>query len=99
MGKRLFNFMEQLYCRYEDDEVGALGAQMTYYLILAFFPFLIFLMTLVSYTSVTTKDILDNIRPVLANNTYMVIADFVNEILKAGNSKLLSFGMIGTIWA
>jgi membrane protein len=99
MGKRLFHFIEQLYCRYQDDEVVALGAQMTYYLILAFFPFLIFLMTIVSYTSVTSNDILANISPVMANNTYTVIANFVNEILKAGNSTLLSFGMIGTIWA
>ncbi|WP_239551250.1 hypothetical protein [Paenibacillus elgii] len=32
-------FLQQLYCRFQDDEVPALGAQLTYYLILAFFRF------------------------------------------------------------
>jgi membrane protein len=99
MGKKIFRFAEQLYCRYEDDEVGAIGAQMTYYLILAFFPFLIFLMTIVSYTSVTSTNILENISPVLAHETYVVIETFVNEILMSRNTTLLSFGMIGTLWA
>jgi membrane protein len=99
MGKKIFRFLEQLYCRYQDDEIGALGAQMTYYLILAFFPFLIFLMTIVSYTSVTSTNILEYISPVVAHDTYTVIETFVNEILKTGNSTLLSIGMIGTLWA
>jgi membrane protein len=99
MGKKIFRFVEQLYCRFQDDEVGALGAQMTYYLILAFFPFLIFIMTIASYTSITTENILANISPILANNTYTLIEDFFNEILKTRNTTLLSFGMIGTLWA
>jgi membrane protein len=99
MKKRIFLFIEQLYCRYQDDEVAALGAQMTYYLILAFFPFLILLMTIASYTSVTTTNILANISPILANNTYTLIKDFFNEILNTRNVTLLSFGMIGTLWA
>jgi membrane protein len=99
MKKRIFAFAEQMYCRYQDDEVGALGAQMTYYLILAFFPFLIFLMTIVSYTSVTTSDILANFSTIVARDTYTVIEDFINEILITKSTTLLSFGMIGTLWA
>jgi membrane protein len=99
MWKKIFRFVEQMYCRYQDDEVAALGAQMTYYLILAFFPFLIFLMTIVSLTSVTTTNILESISPVVAHETYAVIENFINEVLKKGNKTLLSFGMIGTLWA
>jgi membrane protein len=91
--------MDQLYCRYQDDEVGALGAQMTYYLILAFFPFLIFLMTIMSYTRVTTSAILSNFSTIVAKDTYTVIESFINNVLESKNSTLLSFGMLGTIWA
>lgn len=93
------NFIKQLYVRFQEDEVSALGAQMTYYLILAFFPFLIFLLTIISYTSVTSEIILNNLRPILANNSFEMVEDFVNETLRAGNKTLLSFGMIGTLWA
>lgn len=99
MRKRAFLFMEQMYCRYQDDEVGALGAQMTYYLILAFFPFLIFLMTIVSYTSVTASDILSNFSNIVARDTFTVIQSFIEGVLESKNTTLLSFGMVGTLWA
>ena len=96
---KLYRFTEQLYCRFQDDEVSALGAQLTYYLILAFFPFLIFIITLISYTNVTSDDILSYLNPVLAVNSYKVIQEFIQGILASENKTLLSFGMLGTIWA
>ena len=37
--KRWFLFLKELLCRYEDDGVSEIGAQLTYYLILSVFPF------------------------------------------------------------
>jgi membrane protein len=99
MNKTWFLFTEQLYCRFQDDDVSALSAQMTFYLILAFFPFLIFLLTIVSFTPVTSEHILGDIQHFLADDTYEIIETFVNDTLETGNTTLLSFGMIGTIWA
>lgn len=100
MNKSWFLFTEQLYCRFQDDDVSALGAQMTFYLILAFFPFLIFLLTIVSFTPVTSEQILGNIQHFLADDSYEMIENFVNDTLVTGSSTtLLSFGMFGTIWA
>ena len=39
----LFKYIRQLIFRYKDDDLPSLSAQITYYLILAFFPFLLFL--------------------------------------------------------
>ena len=47
---KLVILLYDLFCRFREDEVPALGAQLTYYLILSFFPLLIFLLTLLSYT-------------------------------------------------
>lgn len=96
---KFFPLMKQLFRRFSNDEVSALGAQMTYYLILAFFPFLIFIMTVISYTSVTSGDILSSLKPILAHDTYQLIEDFINGFLAADNITFLSIGMIGTIWA
>ena len=96
---KFYLFTEQLYCRFQDDEVSALGAQLTYYLILAFFPFLIFIITLISYTNVTSDDILSYLNPILAINSYKVIQEFIQGILASENKTFLSFGMLGTIWA
>lgn len=99
MNKKWLLFTEQLYCRFQDDDVGALSAQMTFYLILSFFPFLIFLLTIISYTPVTSEHILGDISHFLAADSYEMIEQFINDTLDTGNTTLLSFGMIGTIWA
>lgn len=91
--------LKQLYIRFDEHEVSALGAQMTYYLILAFFPFLLFVMTLISYTPITSADILVHVKPLLATDAYVMIEDFVSGVLDGDNKTVLSFGMIGTIWA
>ena len=47
-----------LYRRFQEDDVPALGAQMTFYLILSFFPFLIFLLTLTAYTPLSREEVI-----------------------------------------
>ncbi|SHD76693.1 hypothetical protein [Schnuerera ultunensis] len=41
--KRWYHFLDELVCGIKEDEVTAVGAQLTYYLILSIFPFLILL--------------------------------------------------------
>lgn len=96
---KFFEFLKQLYNRFQLHEVSALGAQMTYYLILAFFPFLIFLLTIVSYTPITSELILDDLSQFLAADTYEMIDQFIHDTFSTSNTSLLSLGMIGTIWA
>jgi membrane protein len=56
-------------------------------------------MTTLSYTPVTSEDILADLRTVLPHNTFQIISDFIHEIIASGSNALLSIGMIGTIWA
>jgi membrane protein len=99
MKVRFIPLIKQLFVRYDEHEVSALGAQMTYYIVLAFFPFLLFVMTLISYTPITSEDILIHVKPFLATDAYVMIEDFVSGVLDGDNRTVLSFGMIGTIWA
>jgi len=92
-------FIKSLYKHVVDDEVTALSAQLTYYLLLSFFPFLIFLITIVSYTPLAHEDILINLSTVLPNQTYNTVINIVNEIFSSRSSSVVSFGMIGTLWA
>ena len=40
-----------------DDHVGAYAAQTAYFIMLSFFPFIILLVTLIRYTSITPADV------------------------------------------
>lgn len=97
--KTALHFLEDLYCRYEDDEVTALSAQMTYYIILAFFPFLIFLLTLMGWTPLSDEEVWSNLALVLPETSYLVISDIIRQILKERNDAYLSFGVLATLWA
>ncbi|UVI31585.1 YihY/virulence factor BrkB family protein [Paenibacillus spongiae] len=99
LGKRTMNFAQSLHCRIQDDEVPAMGAQLTYYLILAFFPFLIFIIAVLSFANLTVSDVIDGIQFVLPEMSTKTIADAFGEIQQSRSGSLLSFGLLVTLWS
>ncbi len=98
MLKRFFHFLQDLYYRIQDDEVPALGAQLTYYLILSFFPFVIFLITLSAYTPLSREDILSDLISLMPTAVGPLVNDLFKEIIQERSSAILSLGMIAAIW-
>ncbi|TYQ14978.1 UNVERIFIED_CONTAM: membrane protein [Acetivibrio alkalicellulosi] len=94
----LFKIIRRIYLKFKDDDVPALAAQLTYYLILSFFPFLIFLITLLSYTPITSERVIRDISTILPATSYGIILDTINQILASRSGTLLSIGMIAAIW-
>lgn len=84
--------------RYDHDDVSSLAAQLTYYLILAFFPFLIFLLTLISYTPLSSQLILQELKPLLAHEFYQIVAEYIDGFFTEKQVTLLSLSILGTIW-
>jgi membrane protein len=84
--------------RVQENELTALAAQSTYYLVLSFFPFLIFLLTLISYTPLVQEDMLFEIRPFVPEETFALIMENIDNMLAARSGALLSSGMLVTIW-
>ncbi|MFC4809139.1 YihY/virulence factor BrkB family protein [Paenibacillus sp. GCM10023250] len=95
----VLSFAKQLYRRYQDDDVQAMGAQLTYYLILAFFPFLIFLIAVLSFADLTVNDVIDRIRPVMPQLSAQTIADALKAIQDSRSGSLLSFGLLVALWS
>ena len=96
--KKWFLFIEDLYCRIKENEVTAIGAQLTYYLILSVFPFLIFLLNILSSTPITQEEVLDNLLIVLPIEAQIMIEGIVNEIAITSSDTLLSLGILLSIW-
>lgn len=91
--------MRDFYLRFQEHEVPALGAQLTYYLLLAFFPFLIFLLTLLSYTPITSEQALDDLSRLLPAEAFEVVKEVVRQTLGSSRQTLLSLGALLTVWA
>ncbi|MGI5886682.1 MAG: YhjD/YihY/BrkB family envelope integrity protein, partial [Syntrophomonadaceae bacterium] len=63
----------QLYTRSKEHELTALAAQLTFYLVLAIFPFLIFLITLLSYAPVSSDMPLDQLASIMPWDAYVQV--------------------------
>lgn len=91
--------IKKLYLKIVADEVTTLGAQVSYYLLLSFFPFLIFLVTFVSYTGIVSTDSIAPLSEFLPRSVYMLIVDVVKNVLVSRNSAIMSLSMAATIWS
>jgi membrane protein len=85
--------------RFHKDDVLALGSQLAYHLVLSFFPFLIFLMTLIGHTSLNNTEILMALSSIMPSSTFDLISTTVSEVVTTRNSELMSFSLVFTIWA
>jgi membrane protein len=96
---RVLQFLKSLYIRFKDDDVPAIGAQLTYYLILSLFPFLIFLVTLLSFIELSGDSVIAELIRLLPAEASDLIKNILTEVMDNSSGTLLSIGMIATIWS
>ena len=96
---RVIALVKDLYFRFNDDDVPALASQLAYYFILAIFPFLIFLINLISLTPVTSEQALNDLSKVIPTAAYDIIKDVISHVSHTNRQTFLSFSMAATIWA
>lgn len=99
MKEKSKEFIKDLLHRLKEDNVTALGAQLSYYLVLSIFPFLIFFLNLLSYTPIARNDILHSFIVFLPADTQRLISHLAIETMNKSSDTLLSLGAITGIWA
>ncbi|ACT03895.1 YihY/virulence factor BrkB family protein [Paenibacillus sp. JDR-2] len=96
---RIVPFFKNLYSRFRDDDVPALGAQLTYYFILSFFPFLIFVVSLMSFVQLSGDSVVAELIRLLPEQTGEAIQSILQDVMNNSRVTLLSIGMIATLWS
>lgn len=96
--KTLITFLYNLYKAVQEEDVSSLGAQLSYYLILSVFPFLIFLITLLDYTQLTQQHTIDELSILLPESAFIIVREILLEVAAVDNVTLLSLGILGTVW-
>jgi membrane protein len=74
------------------------AAQTAYYLLLSVFPFLIFIISLISFFPVDANQILDFLRPFAPGQSFRFIEDNVANILEEDKGRVLSLSLIAAFW-
>ncbi|WP_063848040.1 YihY/virulence factor BrkB family protein [Paenibacillus sp. FSL H7-0357] len=95
----LFSLMKQLFQKIKLDDVQGISAQLTYYLILSLFPFLIFIMTLIGYAHISIEDRIAELQQIMPAEAVSIIEEILQDVSEGRSEALLSFGMLATLWA
>ncbi|MGL5634678.1 MAG: YihY/virulence factor BrkB family protein [Sarcina sp.] len=81
-----------------EDDIYALASQLAYNLILAFFPFLMFIMTLIGYSNLNSEVVLDLLRRVMPLAAYQLIESTVVAVINTQQSGLLWVSILLALW-
>lgn len=85
--------------RFKKDDIPALGAQVAYNLILSFFPFIIFLMTLIGYTFLNRLEVINEISSLFPQSISELIKYTVLDVRASKNNSVMSLSLIFTLWS
>lgn len=87
----------------QEDDVFGRAAQLSYYFLLALFPMLLFMTSLLGYFAEAGTGLRENLLNYLGNvmpgSAYELVHTTVDEISKAKSGGKLSFGILATLWA
>jgi len=91
-------FLLNLLVKCHSNQVFERAAGLTYRVLLAFFPFLIFLMSLLGFTHLDTSAILAPIYYVLPGDVAVLVAEFLQGLEETRSGGLLSAGLFFSVY-
>lgn len=97
--RSFFDFMIYFIVKVKNDDIFALGAQLAYYLILSFFPFLIFLMTILGFSKLDSMRIIEGLNTILPSSVFELTSTIVVEVVENQYTGLLGVSIILSMWA
>jgi len=96
--KYWLNLFMHLIAKAKKDDVFALASQLAYYLVLSFFPFMLFLMTLVGFSKLSSNEILEGLSVMLPRSILDLTQSTIREVFDNQHTGLLGISILLMIW-
>lgn len=94
---------KRVYAEVTDDDVLGRSAQLSYYFLLALFPAMLFLTSLLGYLagedSQLRQGLFNSLAAVLPGDASQLISKTVTDVTQSSGGGKLSFGILATMWA
>jgi membrane protein len=94
---------KRVYAEVLDDDVLGRSAQLSYYFLLALFPALLFLTSLLGYLAGENgqlrQGLFNYLAAVLPGEASKLVAETVTDVTESSGGGKLSFGILATLWA
>ena len=94
---------KRVWSQTNEDDIFGRAAQLSYYFLLALFPLLLFLTTLLGYFadagSQLRNNLLGYLSPLMPSAALQLVQTTLDEVSKARGGGKLSFGILAALWA
>ncbi|MBQ3512599.1 MAG: YihY/virulence factor BrkB family protein [Lachnospiraceae bacterium] len=97
MNKR--KYVKEMTQKIKNDHVTAFASQGAFFIILSFFPFVMFLMTLIRVLPVEQEYITKYLITLLPENLNEYIINIINELYTKASSTVVSLSVVAAIWS
>jgi membrane protein len=102
-GLKTVDLGKKVWKEFGDDEVTTRAASLAYYFLLAVFPALLFLLSMLGYFASVGTHVRETLFNVLARalpaSAGELVSKTINEVVKANGSGKAIFGVLGALWA
>jgi len=92
------SFALALYAKIDENEILPLATQLTYRLIFALFPFIIFLISLVGYFDINAELLLEEAYAVFPLQIAQIINDVINDVVDTRSPSIMSTSLLLSIF-
>jgi membrane protein len=82
-----------------EDEATSRAAELAFYFLLAFFPLLIFLISILGFAPSAQDRLVDYLTKAAPPETTGLLRDWVRDVASKTTGSLLSFSLLGSLWA
>ncbi|MEK6321997.1 MAG: YihY/virulence factor BrkB family protein [Acidobacteriota bacterium] len=82
-----------------EDNVAGTAAELSYYFLLALFPLLIFLTSIIGFLPGADNSLLRGLERALPPDAMKLVREVLEDVVSHRSGGLLSFALIGTLWA
>lgn len=97
----MLNFIQWLkkfILKMQRDKISVYAAQSAYFIILSFFPFVMFLLTLLNYLPIETDTLITELVNVFPDSSSKVVTWILNDIISRSSTTLLSITILALLW-
>lgn len=82
-----------------DDYVSAFSAQAAFYVLISFFPFIMFLLTLLQYLPITEQTLISILIQIFPSSISPLVVNIVTEIFGKASGTIISITAISALWS
>ena len=95
----IINYINYFTRKLRDDFVGAFSAQAAFFTIISFFPFVMFLLTMLQYLPITESTLLSMASKVVPQGVNSFVVSVISEIYDKASGTLISVTAITALWS